>query len=59
MVVIEATSETILSPGDVVEVKLKRRDPESMGLPSTEAARSLGLNPAASLAEGSISSSRQ
>jgi hypothetical protein len=57
LAVLEATDETVLSPGDVVEVKLKRRDPTSMELPSIEAARNLGLNPA-SLADGSISTSR-
>jgi polysaccharide export outer membrane protein len=57
LAVLEATNETVLSPGDVVEVKLKRRDPTSMELPSIEAARNLGLSPA-SLADGSISTSR-
>jgi hypothetical protein len=39
MATIKATSETILEPGDVVEVKLNRRDPF---VPSTEAALSVG-----------------
>ena len=52
----DATNETMLSPGDVVEVKRKLG---SAGIepPSIEAARSLGLSPA-SLAEGMISPSR-
>jgi polysaccharide export outer membrane protein len=57
MVSFEATSETTLSPGDVVEVKLKRHDPAGMDSPSTEAARDLDVSPA-SLAEGSGSPSR-
>jgi len=57
LVEFEATNQTILSPGDVVEVK-RKRDTGSMDMPSTEAAvRGLGLSPA-SLAEGSVSSSR-
>ena len=57
LVEFEATNETILSPGDVVEVK-RKRDAGSMDMPSTEAAvRGLGVSPA-SLAEGSISSPR-
>lgn len=55
LVEFEATNQTILSPGDVVEVK-RKRDTGSMDMPSTEAAvRGLGLSPA-SLAEGSVSS---
>ena len=56
MVNFDATSETTLLPGDVVEVKLKRRDPGNPGnmeSPSTEAARDLSLNPTSILAEGS------
>ena len=57
LVEFEATSQTILSPGDVVEVK-RKRDTGAMDMPSTEAAvRGPGLNPA-SLAEGSLSSPR-
>ena len=41
----DATSETTLLPGDVVEVKRKGRDPGNMESPSTEAARDLGLRP--------------
>ena len=57
MVSFEATSEITLSPGDVVEVKLKRHDPAGMDFPATEAARDLDVSPA-SLAEGSGSPSR-
>jgi hypothetical protein len=54
----EATGETTLSPGDVVEVKRKRQEPASLeDSPSTEAARDLDVSPA-SLAEGSGSPSR-
>jgi polysaccharide export outer membrane protein len=54
----EATGETTLSPGDVVEVKRKRQEPAGMeDSPSTEAARDLDVSPA-SLAEGSGSPSR-
>lgn len=46
LVTYEATNETMLSPGDVVEVKLKRREGE--GLPSvwTQAVQDLSLTPA-------------
>jgi hypothetical protein len=54
MVNFDATSETTLLPGDVVEVKLKRHQPPT----STEAARDLSLNPTSILAEGSASPSR-
>ncbi|MGH6825793.1 polysaccharide biosynthesis/export family protein [Methyloceanibacter sp.] len=57
MVNFEATGETTLSPGDVVEVKLKRHDPGSFESPSTEAARDMGPSPA-SLAEESASPAR-
>jgi polysaccharide export outer membrane protein len=52
----EATSETTLLPGDVVEVK-RKRDPGNMGL-STEEVRNLSLSPTSVLAEGSASPSR-
>ena len=45
MVNFDATSETTLLPGDVVEVKRKGRDPRDMEFPATEAARDLGLRP--------------
>jgi polysaccharide biosynthesis/export protein len=54
----DATSETTLLPGDVVEVKLKRHGPGNKGSPSTEAARDLSLDPTSVLAEGSASPSR-
>ena len=54
----DATSETTLLPGDVVEVKRKGRDPRDMESPATEAARDLGLDPTSVLAEGSASPSR-
>ena len=41
MVSFDATSETTLLPGDVVEVKLKRRDPGDGSSPSTQAMRIL------------------
>jgi polysaccharide export outer membrane protein len=49
----DATSETTLLPGDVVEVKLKRH--HTGNPPSTEAARDLSLDPTSILAEGSAS----
>ena len=54
----DATSETTLLPGDVVEVKRKGRDPGNMESPASEAARDLGLDPTSVLAEGSASPSR-
>ena len=54
----DATSETTLLPGDVVEVKRKGRDPRDMESPATEAERDLGLDPISVLAEGSASPSR-
>jgi polysaccharide export outer membrane protein len=51
----DATSDTTLMPGDVVEVKRKGRDPRDMESPATEAARDLGLDPTSVLAEGSAS----
>jgi len=54
----DATSETTLLPGDVVEVKLKRRSPGNMEPPSTEAVRDLSLSPTSILAKGSPSSFR-
>ena len=53
-----ATSETMLLPGDVVEVKRKGRDPRDMESTASEAARDLGLDPTSVLAEGSASPSR-
>jgi len=56
MVTFEATNDTTLSPGDVVEVKLKRRTSENVPSPSTQAGRS--LDPTSSMAEGSEAASR-
>ena len=56
MVTFEANNETTLSPGDVVEVKLKRRDSENVPSLSTQAVRS--LDPSSSVAEGSEPASR-
>jgi hypothetical protein len=56
MVTFEATNDTTLSPGDVVEVKLKRRDAENLSSPSTQAVRS--FDPMSSVAEGSEPTSR-
>jgi hypothetical protein len=56
MVTVDASEETMLSPGDVVEVKLKRRVSQgipgegSPGLPN-EAVRD-DLDPTSSIAEG-------
>ncbi len=41
----DATSETTLLPGDVVEVKRKGRDPRNMESPSTEAEARFGPRP--------------
>jgi polysaccharide export outer membrane protein len=51
MVTFEATNETTLSPGDVVEVKLKRRAVENLPSLSTQAVQS--FDPTSSVAEGS------
>jgi polysaccharide biosynthesis/export protein len=51
MVTFEATNETTLSAGDVVEVKLKRRDAGNGPFISTQAVRS--LDPTSSVAQGS------
>ena len=56
MVTIDATDETLLSPGDVVEVKLKRHISDSSPLLSTQAIRE--LDPTSSVAEGSHPASR-
>ena len=62
MVTVDATDETMLSPGDVVEVKLKRRVSEGTpgeGTPglSNEAIRD-DLDPTSSIAEGIQPASR-
>ena len=51
MITVDATDETMLSPGDVVEVKLKRRISDSAPSLSTQAIRE--LDPTSSFAEGS------
>ena len=50
MITVDATDETMLSPGDVVEVKLKRRHSDNVPSLSTQAIR--GLDPISSVAEG-------
>ena len=56
MVTVDATDETLLSPGDVVEVKLKRRVSEREPSLSTQAIRE--LDPTSSVAEGTRPASR-
>jgi hypothetical protein len=56
MVTFDATEETMLSPGDAVEVKLKRRAWDSTPSLSTQAIRK--LDPISSVAEGSQPASR-
>jgi hypothetical protein len=51
MVTFEATNDTTLSPGDVVEVKLKRRAAANAPSLSTQAVR--GFDPISSVAEES------
>ena len=51
----DATNETTLLPGDVVEVKRKGRDPRDMESSATKAALDMGLDPTSVLAEGSAS----
>ena len=56
MITFDATEETMLSPGDVVEVKLKRRVLDSAPEPSTQAIRE--LDPNSSVAQGTQPVSR-
>ena len=56
MITFEAGDETMLSPGDVVEVKLKRRVSDSEPRLSTQAIRE--LDPTSSVAEGIGSASK-
>jgi hypothetical protein len=56
MVTVDATEDTMLSPGDVVEVKLKRRVSDGTPPLSTQAIRE--LDPISSVAEGSNAASR-
>jgi hypothetical protein len=58
MITFDATDETMLSPGDVVEVKLKRRISDSAPSLSTEAVRELDPVSSSSVAEGSHPASR-
>ena len=54
MIAFDATNETTVEPGDVIEVKLKRREPDDLWSLPTEAAGS--LIPNSSLAQGTASS---
>jgi polysaccharide export outer membrane protein len=56
MVTVDATEDTMLSPGDVVEVKLKRRVSDGTPPLSTQAIRE--LDPISSVAEGRNAASR-
>ena len=56
MITFEATEDMMLSPGDVVEVKLKRRISDSAPSLSTQAIRE--LDPTSSVAEGTHPASR-
>ena len=56
IVTFDSTNETMLSPGDVVEVKLKRRISDSAPSLSTQAIRE--LDPTPSVAEGTHPASR-
>ncbi len=56
MITFDATEETMLSPGDVVEVKLKRRVSDKAPGLSTQAIRE--LDPSSSIAQGTQPVSR-
>ena len=56
MVTFSATNETVLAPGDVIEVKLKRRDPGNQGLQNEVVERLSTLNLSSSLADGTMPS---
>jgi polysaccharide export outer membrane protein len=58
MVNFDATNETTLLPGDVVEVKRKGPDTRNVEFSSTEAVRDLSRSPTSAVAEGSESPSR-
>ena len=59
MVKVDATNETALLPGDVIEVKRKQLDTESAGLSSTDAGDSLSpTSPTSYLAEQIVSPAR-
>jgi hypothetical protein len=51
-----ATNETVLAPGDVIEVKLKRLDPGNQGLQNEVVERLSTLNLSSSLADGTMHS---
>ena len=55
-VTFSATNETVLAPGDVIEVKLKRRDPGNQGLQNEVVERLSTLNLSSSLADGTMPS---
>ena len=55
-VTFSATKETLLAPGDVIEVKLKRQDPGSHGLQSEIGERLSTLSLSPSLAVGTMPS---
>ncbi len=56
MVTFSATNETVLAPDDVIEVKLKRRDPGNQGLQNEVVERLSTLNLSSSLADGTMPS---
>ena len=58
MITFDATDETMLSPGDVVEVKLKRRSSGSDGEPSLSTQALRELDPTSAVAAGSQPASR-
>jgi hypothetical protein len=59
VVKVDATNETALLPGDVIEVKRKQLDTESAGLSSTDAGDSLSpTSPTPYLAEQIVSPAR-
>jgi polysaccharide biosynthesis/export protein len=55
-VTFSATNETVLAPGDVIEVKLKRRDPGNEGVQNEVVERLSPLNLSSSLADGTMPS---
>jgi hypothetical protein len=58
MTTFDATDETMLSPGDVVEVKMKRRVSDGDDSPALPTQAIRELNPASSVAEGYVPASR-
>lgn len=56
MVTFSATNETVLAPGDVIEVKLKRRDPANQGLQSEVVERLSTLTLSSPLADATMPS---